>query len=107
MVVAGPEPGYVATPLLCLALSRTILDSLGGPDGPNAPEGPGKSGGRFGGDGGDGRRGINSVDGVVGRGAGLYRVAGCAMPAALLGDGPALDAFLNRLRHAGIHVSVA
>ncbi len=68
-VLSGPEPGYVSTPLLCLALAETLLDGLDG--GPR-----------------------------------LASQAGCCMPAALLGDGPSLDGFVDRLRLAGIHVSV-
>lgn len=76
VTVSGPEPGYVATPLLFLAVAATLLDLD-----PNAPGPESKAT------------------------CALPVASGCVTPAALVGAGPALDALVRRMAAGGIAVA--
>lgn len=98
IAISGPEPGYVATPKIVLSLAATLLfaDKRASPSqdtsgaAPALEKGKDSAGNTF---------RYRSAPYV------LARTSGCCTPAALLGSGAALDAFVSRLETVGIAIT--
>lgn len=93
--LSGPEPGYVATPKLVLALAATVLfaatDAKAAADANNRAQALVK--------------GANTGATLGPPSYALAVASGCCTPAALVGPGLALDALVLRLEAAGICVA--
>jgi len=98
IAISGPEPGYVATPKIVLSLAATLLFAA-----KRAPPAPKTSAATLALESGNKKAGASSRH--RSEPYALARTSGCCTPAALLGSGAALDAFVSRLEAVGIVIT--